>query len=110
MFDVNSELSSKIGELNKAIRERGEAKVALSRAQRLGAIGHLTGGVAHDFNNLLAIILGNLELLQDEGDPEDHDRQIETAIEATTRGADLTKQYVGLCASGKTSSKGVRPD
>jgi len=68
----------------------------LTQAQKLEAIGQMTGGVAHDFNNLLNVILGNLELLLEETGEKENRDLIKAAIAATFRGADLTKNMLSF--------------
>ncbi len=56
---------------SRDVTEREESQERLRRAQRMEAVGHLTGGVAHDFNNILQVIRGNLELIASAvSDPE----------------------------------------
>ena len=67
----------------------------LRHAQKMEAVGQLTGGVAHDFNNLLAVILGNLELIELEVDERGEAQEwVEQAIAATERGASLTQRLL----------------
>jgi PAS domain S-box-containing protein len=69
----------------------------LLKAQKMEAIGQLTGGLAHDFNNLLTIIIGNLQLLDGKmaGDDKANARMRE-AIDAAQRGSDLTRQLLAV--------------
>ncbi|MBB6226742.1 signal transduction histidine kinase/CheY-like chemotaxis protein [Polymorphobacter multimanifer] len=69
----------------------------LRQAQRLEAVGQLTGGVAHDFNNLLTVILGNAELLEEglEQDPFKH-RLAGMIVRAAERGADLARHLLAF--------------
>lgn len=56
-----SELEERV---NEAIDRTREAEQLSSRAQRIAALGRLTGGVAHDFNNLLGVISNSAHLIQ----------------------------------------------
>ncbi len=79
------------------ITERVRAEERLRDAQRMEAIGQLTGGVAHDFNNLLQVIRGNLELLQRSvaGD-ERGEARLKNAIFGAERAAQLTRQLLAF--------------
>ncbi|WP_168769505.1 chemotaxis protein CheB [Yoonia sediminilitoris] len=69
---------------------------ALARAQKMEAVGQLTGGLAHDFNNLLTVIIGNLELLEMELDDRSSKELLAEALEASELGAKLTTQLLAF--------------
>ena len=80
-----------------ALSERDVAEAALRRAQKMEAVGQLTGGVAHDFNNLLTVIIGALDLMQRHpGDAARRERMIEAAQGAARRGERLTQQLLAF--------------
>ena len=89
-----------LARLRGEIAQRQAAEEQLRHAQRMDAVGQLTGGVAHDFNNLLTAILGNLELIQRAGPRPDGMARVErlaaTAIKAVERGSALTKSLLAF--------------
>ncbi|WEK43388.1 MAG: PAS domain-containing protein [Candidatus Sphingomonas colombiensis] len=71
----------------------------LRQAQKMEAVGQLTGGLAHDFNNLLTGISGGLELIQlrlRQGRSGDVDKYVELAQAATKRAAALTHRLLAF--------------
>jgi PAS domain S-box-containing protein len=79
------------------VTQRNAVEAQLRQAQKMEAIGNLTGGMAHDFNNLLGVIIGNLDLLRPKvaSDPENHELAGD-ALDAALRGADLTRRLLAF--------------
>jgi signal transduction histidine kinase/CheY-like chemotaxis protein len=102
---ANAELQSRAADLAAAnasletrIKEREKAEEALRQAQKMEAIGQLTGGVAHDFNNLLQVIIGNLDgLRRRAGAHYDGIRpMVEAAVRGAERAATLTQRLLAF--------------
>jgi signal transduction histidine kinase len=91
-----SELKAANRELRAQMAERARVEESLRHAQKLEAIGQLTGGVAHDFNNLLMVISGGLDMLERESDPARWRRLVDGMRKAAGRGAALTRQLLAF--------------
>ncbi len=82
--------------LHEEAERREIAEDALRQAQRLEAIGQLTGGVAHDFNNLLMIVSGTVQRLRRHISGEKETQLLDTIANATERGGSLTRQLLAF--------------
>jgi signal transduction histidine kinase/ActR/RegA family two-component response regulator/HAMP domain-containing protein len=78
------------------ITDREAAAEQLRQAQKMEAVGQLTGGIAHDFNNLLAIIIGNLDLLEEDLAADPSRELVTEALSAALRGSELNKQLLAF--------------
>ncbi len=93
IFDPQGKITA-IGGINTDVTERKSMEEQLRQAQKMEAVGQLTGGVAHDFNNLLTIIHGNAELLAYRSDAvEPYTGAI---MRASARGAELTQRLLAF--------------
>ncbi|HEX3536383.1 MAG TPA: response regulator [Stellaceae bacterium] len=91
---ANADLERRVEERT---REREAALAQVHEMQKVESLGQLTGGVAHDFNNLLMAVLGNLEILRKRLPDDDKQlRLIDGAIQASERGATLTKRMLAF--------------
>jgi signal transduction histidine kinase len=92
--------------LKQEIAHRQKAEAALVQAQKMEAIGRLTGGLAHDFNNLLTAVIGNLDLIRSRAPDARTLRLADNAAKAAERGSKLTAQ---LLAFSRTQRLAVKP-
>ncbi|MHC2378512.1 signal transduction histidine kinase/ActR/RegA family two-component response regulator [Bradyrhizobium liaoningense] len=90
------ELKEANEQLRLEMNERARVEETLRQAQKIEAIGQLTGGVAHDFNNLLMVISGGLDMLDRQTDPNRRRRLMDGMVQAAQRGASLTKQLLAF--------------
>ena len=95
-FPLNDDQGRVVGvcSITSDITDAKAAEERLRQAQKMEAVGQLTGGVAHDFNNLLAVIMGNTELL--EGRLGHEDGMLEPILRAAKRGAELTQRLLAF--------------
>ena len=86
-----------VGTIGTDVSAHKRAQEELRQAQKMEALGQLTGGVAHDFNNLLAVILGNLELIEEALEDGPALRElVEDALESARSGAELTHRLLAF--------------
>ena len=91
---LNERLEQRVSEI---LAEKQAAEAHMRQAQKLEALGQLTGGVAHDFNNLLMIIKGGLSLLKRPLiEPERQQRLLASMEQAADRGAALSRQLLAF--------------
>jgi PAS domain S-box-containing protein len=86
-----------ISERRRAAELLEQTRSELFQAQKMEALGKLTGGVAHDFNNVLQVLRGNLELLESRhGRDQWSAERLGNAIDAVDRGAKLASQLLAF--------------
>lgn len=102
--------------ITRDVTERREAQTALERAQaqlaqaqKMEALGQLTGGVAHDFNNLLMIVSGQAQSLLRKLKDARTVRSLEAIVTATARGETLTRQLLSFARRQAIDPRAVNP-
>ncbi|NLR69582.1 response regulator [Novosphingobium sp. ERN07] len=110
LHQLNETLEQRVAE---ELDQRERAESALRQAQKMEAVGQLTGGLAHDFNNLLAGITGALEMIGrrlDQGRVADLPRYVEAGLGAAHRAAALTHRLLAFSRRQTLSPRPAQPN
>ena len=98
IHETNAQLSLANQSLIEQIGRREQVESQLRQAQKMEAVGQLTGGMAHDFNNMLGVIVGALDLMRRRLKTDEYDirRYMESAMQATERSAALIQRLLAF--------------
>lgn len=94
-----------ISERHEAERQLDQVRAELFQAQKLEALGQLTGGLAHDFNNLLTIILSSAKMAQKSDNSERVAIMLGHIVDAGERGSRLTRQLLTFARHKEAGSQ-----
>ena len=106
---VNSDLQSAHSKLVQEVLHRERVESQMRQAQKMDAIGQLTGGLAHDFNNMLAVIISALNLLtrrMERGEANLREL-VDAAIDGAQRAATLTHRLLAFARQQPLSPEPV---
>jgi signal transduction histidine kinase len=91
------QMKAVVEEKDRLLYEKNVTDLQLHQAQKMEAVGQLTGGVAHDFNNILTVITGTIEILAESVADRPELLAIAKMIDdAAARGADLTQRLLAF--------------
>ncbi len=94
--------------LQAEIAEREATEAALRQAQKLEAVGQLTGGISHDFNNLLTVVIGNLALaIERARDIPAILPLLQSALQAAERGVALIERLLAFARKQRLDPRSV---
>jgi signal transduction histidine kinase/FixJ family two-component response regulator len=94
--DANQALTAALSKLEQEMGLREQTQAALAQAQRMEAIGQLSGGMAHDFNNVLAAISAHLDVVTLRSSDVKALEAARDAMDAIQMGASLTRRLLTL--------------
>ncbi len=108
LLRINEDLERRV---QKEVGKRLEVEQSLRQAQKMEAIGQLTGGVAHDFNNILTAVIGNLDRIIDQSAADDPRRRFaEYALRGAEQGARLTQHLLSFARRQRLEPEVVELD
>jgi len=102
-----AELAETNRKMQQEMAQRHKAEAELLQAQKMEAVGQLTGGLAHDFNNLLTAVVGNLDLIRLRTTEPRITRLADNAFRAAERGSKLTAQLLAFSRTQKLATAAI---